>query len=314
MNDEELVETLRQTDQAAAMIGRPDQKSLDADPAALRIRALSPQSRSELRAEALRKATLLRDELRRRRAFSPPWFPAPLPQRTLPKKCRVAKESGRHHLQLRNNYRLYPLPRSHSDALTVCSGIARWSRPIKRGTMPVHPQRICTMQLSKSLLFLAFAGMSGSAFAADGDAKSPAAPVFVEKAAQGGMTEVAMGKLALAKSNDADIRKFAQRMVTDHGKANSELATIAKAKGLEAPKKLDTPHAAMVEELEAKEGAGFDEAYSMHMNMDHSKAINLFESASSSEDADIAGFARKTLPTLKEHKVMAEKLPSKSKM
>lgn len=170
------------------------------------------------------------------------------------------------------------------------------------------------MQLSKSLLLLALAGVSGTALAAEGAAKSPAAPVFVEKAAQGGMAEVALGKLALAKSQDAEIKKFAQRMVTDHGKANSELAAIAQSKGLEAPKKLDAPHAAMVEELEAKDGAGFDEAYSLHMNMDHTKAINLFESAASSEDAEIASFARKTLPTLKEHKVMAEKLPSKSRM
>lgn len=170
------------------------------------------------------------------------------------------------------------------------------------------------MQLSKSLLLLALAGVSATALAAEGAAKSPAPKEFVENAAQGGMTEVALGKLALAKSQDTEIKKFAQRMVTDHGKANSELATIAQAKGLEAPKKLDPSHAAMVEELEAKDGAGFDEAYSQHMNSDHSKAISLFESASASEDADIASFARKTLPTLKEHKVMAEKLPSKSRM
>ncbi len=169
------------------------------------------------------------------------------------------------------------------------------------------------MQLSKSLLLLALAGVSGTALAAEGAGKAPA-PMFVEKAAQGGMTEVALGKLALAKSQNAEIKMFAQRMVTDHGKANTELATIAQSKGLEAPKKLDAQHAAMVEELEAKDGAGFDEAYSQHMNMDHAKAISLFESAASSEDADIAGFARKTLPTLKEHKAMAEKLPSKSRM
>jgi putative membrane protein len=45
------------------------------------------------------------------------------------------------------------------------------------------------------------------------------------------------------------------------------------------------------------------------MNMDHTKAISLFEAASKSSDAELAGFAKKTLPTLKEHKELAEKLP-----
>jgi putative membrane protein len=43
--------------------------------------------------------------------------------------------------------------------------------------------------------------------------------------------------------------------------------------------------------------------------MDHSKAIALFESAAGASDPDLAKFAKKTLPTLKEHKELAEKLP-----
>ena len=169
------------------------------------------------------------------------------------------------------------------------------------------------MNVSKSILFLALASVSSAAMAAEGARPAPTSTEFVGKAAQGGMTEVALGKLALAKSQDPAVQKFAQRMITDHGKANSELATLAKSKGIDAPKKLDAPHAAMVESLESKNGAAFDEAYSQHMNMDHSKAIDLFESQANGEDAELAGFARKTLPTLKEHKEMAEQLDVKQK-
>ena len=123
------------------------------------------------------------------------------------------------------------------------------------------------------------------------------------------MTEVQLGKVALEKSQNPEVRTFAKRMVTDHGKANQELATLAREKGIDAPKKLDAEHQAMVKNLQAKDGAAFDAEYSHHMNMDHSKAISLFESASNSADKDFAGFARKTLPTLKEHKQMAAKLP-----
>jgi len=164
------------------------------------------------------------------------------------------------------------------------------------------------MLTSKTILFLAIAGASNAAVAAQ-STEAPSPKAFVEKAAQDGMTEVELGKVALEKSQNPEVRNFAQRMVTDHGKANSELASLAKQKGIDAPKKLDVEHQAMVKSLKAKDGASFDSEYSHHMNMDHSKAISLFEAASNSPDKDFAGFARKTLPTLKEHKELAGKLP-----
>jgi putative membrane protein len=168
------------------------------------------------------------------------------------------------------------------------------------------------MNVSKSLLFLALAGASSAAVAADAERSIPEPKTFVMKAAQDGMTEVEAGKVALMKSQDPTIRSFAKRMVDDHGKANAELASIAKAKGIDAPKELDAEHQAMLDTLSAKSGPEFDREYSQHMNMDHSKAIALFESASKTSDPDLASFAKKTLPTLKQHKQLAEKLPGKT--
>ena len=162
--------------------------------------------------------------------------------------------------------------------------------------------------VSKSLLFLALAGASSAIMAAD-NAKAPSSSTFVTKAAQTGMAEVELGKLALSKSQDPEVRSFAQRMVQDHGKANKELASIAKAQGIDAPKKLDAEHQSMVDELKSKNGTDFDRMYSHHMNMGHSDAIDLFEKETRSGDAALAGFAQKTLPTLKEHKQLAEQLP-----
>lgn len=167
------------------------------------------------------------------------------------------------------------------------------------------------MNVSKSLLLLALAGTSSAVIAAD--AKSIPEPIaFVKKAAQDGMTEVEVGKIALEKSQDPAVRSFAQRMVTDHGKANEELSSIAQAKGMDVPKELDAEHQGMVDALSAKSGAAFDREYTQHMSMDHTKAIALFEGASKSPDAELAGFAKKTLPTLKQHKQLAEKLAGKA--
>lgn len=165
------------------------------------------------------------------------------------------------------------------------------------------------MKLYKSILFLALSVASSAILAAEAEDTPPAPSVFVNDAALDGMAEVELGKIALSKSKNPEVLRFAQRMVSDHGKANQELASLAKSKGITPPASLDAEHQTMVANIEREEGVAFDRAYSEHMNMDHTKAIALFESASKSSDAEFAAFARKTLPTLKEHKQMAQKLP-----
>jgi putative membrane protein len=166
------------------------------------------------------------------------------------------------------------------------------------------------MKSATAIFMLALAaGVSSAALAADADTTAPNTPTFIKDAAMDGMTEVEVGKLALSKSKDPAIRGFAQRMVDDHSKANAELTAIAKAKGISPPPSLDAEHKAMVTSLQSASAADFDRQYATHMNMDHSKAIALFEGASQSSDRDVARFAKKTIPTLKEHKKMAEKLP-----
>jgi putative membrane protein len=142
-------------------------------------------------------------------------------------------------------------------------------------------------------------------------AQTPA--TFVKKASMAGMTEVELAKLALEKSQDANVRGFAQRMVSDHGKANMELAAIAKRKDLEVPQSLDSEQRMKVQELSGKSGAEFDAAYAQHMVMDHDKATALFEGASKGGDAELASFAQKTLPTIKEHEKMAKDLKSQTR-
>src|SRR5262245_44716175 len=122
------------------------------------------------------------------------------------------------------------------------------------------------MQTSRTILFLAIAGVSSAAMAAQSADAAPPPAVFVAKASQDGMTEVELGKIAIDKSKNAGVRDFAQRMVTDHGKANEELASLAKTKGINAPKMLDAAHKDMVKKMKSEDGDAFDVEYSRHMN------------------------------------------------
>jgi putative membrane protein len=135
---------------------------------------------------------------------------------------------------------------------------------------------------------------------------TPAA--FVKTAAEDGMTEIALAKLAETKSSNSDIKQFAQKMERDHGQANEQLAQLAKSKGLTVPSTLDKKHEAMVTAMSHKSGAAFDASYSEHMAKAHAKAVALFQSAAQSSDKDLAAFASKILPTLQDHQQMANNL------
>ena len=65
-----------------------------------------------------------------------------------------------------------------------------------------------------------------------GSALSSKDKSFMMNAAKGGMMEVEWGKLAAGKGQNAEVKKFGNRMVTDHSKANNELMSLARKKGV----------------------------------------------------------------------------------
>ena len=125
---------------------------------------------------------------------------------------------------------------------------------------------------------------------------------FATDAANGGMTEVELGKLALSKTHIASLKKFAQMMVDDHGKANDELKAIAQKKNITLPDAPDNDHKQKIADLEKKQGKDFDKAYVEAMIDGHKKTLDLMEKeAKDGKDADLKAFAEKTAPTVKMH-------------
>jgi putative membrane protein len=144
--------------------------------------------------------------------------------------------------------------------------------------------------------------LSGAAMASE----SPADVAFMSEAAQAELTAMKLGKLAQEKANCVGINALGVRLVRDHTRVNRELTRIADSKGLAVPAELDEQHSALVDSLTAKSGPEFDAAYSQAMSTAHAQSIALYTQASSSEDADVARFARLTLPALREHKRLSD--------
>jgi putative membrane protein len=138
---------------------------------------------------------------------------------------------------------------------------------------------------------------------------SAADKAFVKKAAQGGMAEVELGQLATQKAQSEDVKKFGQRMVDDHSKANDQLKTLASEKGVTLPTDLDAKDKALKNRLSKLSGDQFDRAYMQSMVQDHKKDVAEFQKESrSAKDSDVKNWASQTLPTLQSHLQQAEQV------
>jgi putative membrane protein len=81
---------------------------------------------------------------------------------------------------------------------------------------------------------------------------------FVHMASSGGLAEVQLGQLATERAASPEVKQFGQRMVTDHTKANQELAAIAQKKNMPVAAELDPKHRTMADKLAKLQGAAFD--------------------------------------------------------
>ncbi|MGE8149712.1 DUF4142 domain-containing protein [Pseudomonas vancouverensis] len=156
-------------------------------------------------------------------------------------------------------------------------------------------------------LAIALSSCMGSVFAATSND-------FVDNAAAGGIAEVEASKLALEKSASADVKAFANMMITDHSKANDELAAIAKQHDIKVPDSTTLVKQAKEKILDMRDES-FDAAYADNQVKAHEETIKLFKKEADTVTDDrvagateLKGFAQKMLPALEKHLDMAKQL------
>ena len=144
---------------------------------------------------------------------------------------------------------------------------------------------------------MSLAFSASAAFAAD----NPDA-TFYKKAAEGGLAEVELGKLAQDKSPTAGVKEYGAMMVTDHSAANDKLKAIAAKKNIKLPTSPSVGQMATKTKLEVLSGDAFDKSYIKGMLEDHHEDIKEFQTeATSGQDPDAKAYAAATLPTLQAH-------------
>jgi putative membrane protein len=125
---------------------------------------------------------------------------------------------------------------------------------------------------------------------------------FAMTAAQAGVAEVQMGKLAAEKAHNADVKAFGRHIVADHTKANEDLKSLAEKKRMTLPADMNAHQHSTYRKLEKLSGSAFDRAYAKEMVKDHQHDAKEFQKeVKKGKDEEIKGFASRTLPVLREH-------------
>jgi putative membrane protein len=163
-----------------------------------------------------------------------------------------------------------------------------------------------TGQTSSGAAAAGQAAASGSGKLSKGDQR------IVMDMAHANIAEIEAGKLALSKSQDDNVKAFAQQMIDDHGKALAEVEALAKERGLTLPTEPDKKHKAMAAKLEKLSGDAFNREYMKQAGVsDHKKVYALLQKHhKNAKDPEVKDLAGKMLPTVEQHLKSAQQMAS----
>ncbi|MBU7582953.1 MAG: DUF4142 domain-containing protein [Nostoc sp. TH1S01] len=134
--------------------------------------------------------------------------------------------------------------------------------------------------------------------------------LYVTEAAQGGMTEIQMAKLALQRSRNNEVKQFAQQMIQEHIPVNQQLMQLANQKRITIPTTLGPKYQAAIARLSQFSGGNFDQAYKEEAGINlHTEYLVVQRRESQfGQDSDLQGFASKNIPIALKHLQMGQRL------
>ncbi len=187
-------------------------------------------------------------------------------------------------------------------ALLCCSTLAFGQTG--QGSTGSQPQG--SMQQSGSA---AQGGTMNNMAPAQGSMNDMGDKAFLKKAMQGGMTEVELGKLALTKSSNDQVKQFAQKMIDDHTKLNDQAKPVAQQLGVSMPDGPSKKDKAMMAKMQSLTGDAFDKAYIQDMVKDHKSDESEFKTeASSGQNPQIKDLAAQGEPVIASHLQMVQQI------
>lgn len=138
---------------------------------------------------------------------------------------------------------------------------------------------------------------------------SPTDRLFVAKAMQGSQAEVELGQLTLQKSQNEQVKQFAQRMIDDHTKLNDQMKPVAQQLGVSVPNQPSKKDRQTIAKLQALSGPAYDQAYIKDMVKDHKQDLSDFQTeASSGQDQTVKDAATQGSQVIAQHLQMIQQI------
>ena len=135
---------------------------------------------------------------------------------------------------------------------------------------------------------------------------------FLKKAEDGDIKERNIGRVALEKSQNKDVKDYAQTLVDDHTKDLRRVVDLMNEKGMPQPKDLPEVKHEAIGKLDQLSGDAFDREFVNMMVDDHQKDIAQFQKeVNAAQDEDVKYYSMHTLPVLQEHLKKARELQQK---
>jgi predicted outer membrane protein len=133
---------------------------------------------------------------------------------------------------------------------------------------------------------------------------------ILKNIAQANIDEIEAGKIAQSKSQNDEVKKFAQQMIDDHTKALTDTQQLAQQKGVTLPTEPDLKHKALATALDKLSGDAFDKAYMKRAGVsDHKKVHSeLVRAEKRAKDTDLKALIAKLTPVVEQHLKAAEQM------
>ena len=143
-------------------------------------------------------------------------------------------------------------------------------------------------------------------------AVTPAEQEFMIKAAQSNLAEIDMARIAKQKTQNDDVKDFANMIESDHTSALEDLADLMQNNGMSPSNALSPDAKADIEKITALSGDEMDREFVNAMVTDHQKAIGMFrDQLNIAQSPDVRKYAERVLAILEMHLEKAQKLQSK---
>lgn len=169
----------------------------------------------------------------------------------------------------------------------------------------------------KTFNFLSIATIAAALFISNihaADANQRTAEEFVQKASMGNQFEIEAGNLAKERSQNENVKQFAERIITDHNNVATELESAVASANLDTSliaRTLDKKHSDKLAKLQKASAKDFDKKYLDSQEDAHKDAVKLFKDYSEKgTNTALKSFAGKHLPTLEDHHKQAKDLES----